>query len=107
LHFSLFFDKIDLFTKSEVKKMPNIKSAKKRMRSNAKKTEINTLVTSSMRTAIKKFEKEVKAGNKEEASNNLNIAVQRIDKAMSSGLVHKNKAARLKSRLSKMMNTME
>ena len=43
--------------------MPNIKSAKKRMRSNAKKTEVNTLVTSSMRTAIKKFEKEVKAGN--------------------------------------------
>ncbi len=87
--------------------MPNIKSAKKRMRSNAKKAEINAVVTTSMRTAIKKFEKEVTAGNKENASNNLNIAVQRIDKAMSSGLVHKNKAARLKSRLSKMMNTME
>lgn len=87
--------------------MPNIKSAKKRMRSNAKKTEINTLVTSSMRTAIKKFEKEVKAGNKEEASNLFNIASQRIDKAMSSGLVHQNKAARLKSRLSKMKNAME
>ena len=40
-------------------------------------------------------------------SNNLNIAIQRIDKAMTSGLVHKNKAARLKSRLIKMMNTME
>ena len=87
--------------------MPNIKSAKKRMRSNSKKADVNTLVTSSMRTAIKKFEKEVKAGNKEEASNNLNIAVQRIDKAMSTGLVHKNKAARLKSRLTKMRNTME
>ena len=87
--------------------MPNIKSAKKRMRSNAKKAEVNTFVSASMKTAIKKFEREVKAGNKEEASNNLNIAVQRIDKAMSSGLVHKNKAARLKSRLVKMMNTME
>ena len=84
--------------------MPNIKSAKKRMRSNAKKTNVNTLVNSSMRTAIKKFEKEVKAGNKETASNNLNVAIQRIDKAMSSGLVHKNKAARLKSRLTKMKN---
>ena len=61
--------------------MPNIKSAKKRMRSNAKKTEVNTIVDSSMRTAIKKFEKEVKAGNKEQASNCLNIALQRIDKA--------------------------
>lgn len=87
--------------------MPNIKSAKKRMRSSIKKTDVNTLVTSSMRTAIKKFERVVKEGNKEEASNNLNIAVQRIDKAMSSGLVHKNKAARLKSRLTKMKNNME
>ncbi len=87
--------------------MPNIKSAKKRMRSNAKKADVNTFVSASMKTAIKKFEKEVKAGNKEEASNYLNIAVQRVDKAMSSGLVHKNKAARLKSRLVKMMNSME
>ena len=87
--------------------MPNIKSAKKRMRSNAKKSEINAVVTTSMRTAIKKFEKEVRAGNKEEANNNLNIAVQRIDKAVSAGLVHMNKAARLKSRLTKMRNTME
>lgn len=87
--------------------MPNIKSAKKRMRSNAKKAEVNTLVSSSMKTAIKKFEKEVKAANKEAASNNLNIALQRIDKAVTSGLVHKNKAARLKSRLNKKINTME
>lgn len=87
--------------------MPNIKSAMKRMRSNAKKTDVNAVVTTSMRTAIKKFEKEVNAGNKEAADNNLNIAIQRIDKAMSSGLVHKNKAARLKSRLTKMRNTME
>ena len=87
--------------------MPNIKSAKKRMRSNARKAEVNTLVTSSMKTAIKKFEKEVKAGNIEAASNNLNIAMQRIDKAVVSGLVHKNKAARLKSRLTKMKNAMK
>ena len=84
--------------------MPNIKSAKKRMRSNAKKAEVNNLVYGSMKTAVKKFEREVKAGNKEESGNNLNIALQRIDKAKNSGLVHKNKAARLKSRLTKMMN---
>ena len=87
--------------------MPNIKSAKKRMRSNARKAEVNTLVTSSMKTAIKKFEKEVKAGNIEAANNNLNMAMQRIDKAVVSGLVHKNKAARLKSRLTKMKNAMK
>lgn len=86
--------------------MPNIASAKKRMRSNAKKTTVNTLVVSSMRTAVKKFEKEVKAGNKEAASTNYNIAIQRVDKAMASGKIHKNKAARLKSRLTKMKNAM-
>lgn len=86
--------------------MPNIQSAKKRVRSNAKKTTVNTLVVSSMRTAVKKFEKEVKAGNKEAASTNYNIAIQRVDKAMASGKIHKNKAARLKSRLTKMKNAM-
>ena len=87
--------------------MPNIDSAKKRVRSNAKKEVVNTFVTSSMKTAIKKFENSVKAGSADEASNNLNIAIQRIDKAVSSGLVHKNKAARLKSRLTRMKNNME
>ena len=87
--------------------MPNIKSAKKRMRSNAKKADVNGIIRNSMSTAVKKFEKEVKDGNKEAASNNLNIAIQRVDKAMSSGRIHKNKAARLKSRLMKMINTME
>ncbi len=87
--------------------MPNIQSAKKRMRSNAKKTVVNTLVISSMRTAIKKFEKEAKAGNSENIDNTFNIAIQRIDKAMASGKIHKNKAARLKSRLTKLKNTME
>ena len=86
--------------------MPNIQSAKKRVRSNAKKTTVNTLVVSSMRTAVKKFEKEVNAGNKEAASTNYNIAIQRVDKAMASGKIHKNKAARLKSRLTKMKNAM-
>ena len=87
--------------------MPNIRSAKKRVRSNARKADVNTLVKSSMRTAIKNCEKAVNAGNKEEASNKLNIALQRIDKACTSGLVHKNKAARLKSRLTKAVNAME
>ncbi len=86
--------------------MPNIKSAKKRVRSNARKADVNTLVKSSMRTAIKNVEKIVTTQNKEEASNKLNIALQRIDKACNSGLVHKNKAARLKSRLTKAVNNM-
>ena len=87
--------------------MPNIRSAKKRVRSNARKADVNTLVKSSMRTAIKNVEKTVTTQNKEEASNKLNIALQRIDKACNSGLVHKNKAARLKSRLTKAVNNMQ
>ena len=87
--------------------MPNIKSAKKRVRSNERKEKVNTIVTSSMRTAIKKFEKDVKAGNKEDASKSLNTAIQRVDKACTHGSVHKNKAARLKSRLTKAVNKIE
>lgn len=86
--------------------MPNIRSAKKRVRSNARKADVNTLVRSSMRTAIKNVEKTVVSGNKDEAANKLNIALQRIDKACTSGLIHKNKAARLKSRLTKAVNSM-
>ena len=80
--------------------MPNIKSAKKRVITSAKKSVSNTVKTSSVKTAIKKLEKEVKAGNKEVANDKLNIAVK-------SGLIHKNKAARQKSRLTKMKNNME
>ena len=47
--------------------MPNIKSAKKRVRSNGRKEKVNTYVSSSMKTAIKKFEKDVKSGNVEAA----------------------------------------
>ena len=42
-----------------------------------------------------------------QADNSFNIAIQKIDKAMSSGKIHKNKAARLKSRLTKMKNEMK
>ena len=87
--------------------MPNIKSAKKRVITSRKKAVGNNVIESSRRTAIKNFEKAVKAGDKEVANEKLNIAVQRIDKAAKSGLIHTNKAARLKSRLTKMKNNME
>ena len=87
--------------------MPNIKSAKKKVITSAKRKEQNNVVESSMKTAMKKFEKAVKANDKEQAEVELNTAVKRIDKAVSSGLVHKNKAAREKSRLMKKKNEME
>ena len=87
--------------------MPNIKSAKKRVITNRKKSVGNNTLESSRKTAIKNFEKLVKAGDKENAKVALNVAIQRIDKSAKSGLIHENKAARLKSRLMKMNNTME
>ena len=84
--------------------MPNIKSAKKRVQVIAKKKVANNVYRASMRTAIKNVEK---ATDKDSALKNLNIAVQRIDKALSKGLVHRNYAARQKSRLTKLVNNME
>jgi small subunit ribosomal protein S20 len=86
--------------------MPNIKSAKKRVRTNGRKAVVNTYINSSLKTAVKDFEASCKAGNKEEAAKNLNVALQRIDKANDSKLVKDNKASRLKSRLTKMKNAM-
>ncbi|MBQ6477326.1 MAG: 30S ribosomal protein S20 [Bacilli bacterium] len=87
--------------------MPNIQGAIKRVRGNGRKKVVNTYVSSSMSTAIKKFERSVKENDKKTAAVNLNVALQRIDKAVNSNLVHKNKAARLKSRLTKKYNNMK
>ena len=74
--------------------MPNIKSAKKRVKVNQTKHDSNIPVKGSMKTAVKKVIKEV---NQE----NLNVANKRIDKAVNKGVITKNKAARLKSNLTK------
>ena len=84
--------------------MPNIKSAKKRVKTDAIKNERNKDKISSMRTAIKKVRVAVKQGDKAIAEENLKVANQKIDKAVKSGLIHKNKAARDKSSLSKAIN---
>ncbi len=87
--------------------MPNIKSAKKRVLTSAKKQESNNVIEQRTKTSVKKFIKEVEAGNTENTAEKLNIAIKNIDKAADSGLMHKNKAARQKSRLMKMKNKME
>ena len=87
--------------------MPNIKSAKKRVLTSAKKKENNNVIESRTKTSIKKFEKAVETGNKKEAKEKLDAAIKNIDKAANSGLMHKNKAARQKSILMKMNNKIE
>ena len=87
--------------------MPNIKSAKKRVLTNKRKENENIVVESKMKNSIKKLEKTVKAGNKEESKKELDITLKNIDKALNIGLIKKNNAARKKSRLTKSVNSME
>lgn len=84
--------------------MPNIKSAKKRVKTDAKKRIQNKDNMSAMRTAIKKAKVEIKNGNTEEITNKINEANKKIDKAVKAGLIKKNKAARDKSKLMKAAN---
>ena len=87
--------------------MPNIKSAKKRVITNAKKRDNNILTRNSMKTAIKKSERAIKANDKKQADANLQVALKRIDKAQAKGLIKKNAAARQKSRLTKQTNSVK
>ena len=60
-----------------------------------------------MKTAVKNVEKAVVAKDKDKAADNLKVAIKRIDKAKSAGVITDNKAARNKSRLTKKVNAME
>ena len=79
--------------------MPNIKSAKKRVKVTAKKTLINQTHKTALKTAVKKFETAVLEGDKENAQVLFNDAVKKLDQGVSQGILHKNSAARKKSQL--------
>ena len=80
--------------------MANIKSAKKRARQSEKHRQHNASLRSMVRTYIKKVTAAVAAGDKKLAEESLNAAQPVIDRMANKGLIHKNKAARHKSRLS-------
>lgn len=84
--------------------MANIKSAKKRIKVIQAKTMQNKMVKSSLKTAIKKYESALVEGNVDNAKALLNSAVKSIDMAASKGIIHKNMAARKKSRLTAKLN---
>ena len=86
--------------------MPNIKSAKKRVKIIDKKTLTNNMIKSAYKSAVKKFEEAVVAGNKEEAKTLMSEATKKIDQACSKGVIVKNTASRKKSSLSKKLNAM-
>ena len=81
--------------------MANHKSAEKRVRQNTKRNEINRSNRSKLRTQIKKLRSALSATDKKTSDELLNPTVSLIDKAVNKGLIHKNTAARYKSRLTK------
>ncbi len=79
--------------------MPNIKSAKKRVKVIDKKTAHNRVIKSDLKTRVKAFQSAVENG--ENADELFKTAVKKVDMAAQKGIIHKNKANRMKSRLAK------
>ena len=84
--------------------MPNIKSAIKRVNVIEKKTARNNMIKSGYKSAVKKFEQAVAAGNKAEATTLMAEATKKVDQACTKGVIVKNTAARKKSNLAKKLN---
>ena len=84
--------------------MPNIKSAKKRVKVIETKTAQNRALKSNLKTVIKKFEASLEGGNRAAAEAAYKTAVTAVDKAVGKGLLHKNTAARKKSSMTLRLN---
>jgi small subunit ribosomal protein S20 len=84
--------------------MANIKSAKKRILTSAKKAEANKAVKTGVKTAVKKVRAAVEAGDKDAAVQALAAATSTIEKAETKGVLHKNTASRKVSRLATAVN---
>lgn len=86
--------------------MANSKSAWKRVRQNQKHRDHNMSLRSMMRTSLKKVLKLVVLGDKDKAKEAFKAAEKTLDSFANKGLIHKNKAARQKSRLSAKIKAM-
>lgn len=82
--------------------MANTKSAQKRIRSSKRKHDRNQTYKSRVKTMVKKAETAIFAGKLDEAA--VREAISTLDKAAGKGIIHKNNAARRKSRLMKKLN---
>ena len=83
--------------------MPNIKSAKKRVKVIAAKTAKNKAYNSALKTAIKKANNAIDSNSADKAEC-VKLAVKKIDQAKSKGILHKNTASRKKSILVRKLN---
>jgi small subunit ribosomal protein S20 len=84
--------------------MPNHKSAKKRVRQNEKRRAVNRSNRSGLRTQIKKLRSAIGGTDQTLSLELLNPTVSAIDKAVNKGILHRNTAARYKSRLTGHVN---
>jgi small subunit ribosomal protein S20 len=84
--------------------MPNHKSAEKRVRQTERRNEVNRRNRSRLRTSIKKMRTDLQAKDANTIQESLPTTVSMIDKMVSKGVLHKNTAARYKSRLTKHAN---
>ena len=84
--------------------MPNHKSSEKRMRQNERRRKINKGNRTRVRSSIKKLRTALASGNSKEIGTLLPLTISTIDKAVQKGVLHKNAAARHKSRLTLRVN---
>jgi small subunit ribosomal protein S20 len=89
------------FLRNFRKPMPNIASSRKRVRTTAKRTAINTARKTRVRGFIRKVEEAITKGDKDAALAALKAAEPEIMRGVSKGILHKNTGARKVSRLSK------
>jgi small subunit ribosomal protein S20 len=81
--------------------MANHKSAEKRVRQNEKRNAVNRSNRTRLRTQIKKLRTALASHDKAASTELLNPTISSIDKAVNKGIIHKNTAARYKSRLTR------
>ena len=93
-------------TDKGVNDLPNIKSAKKRVKVTTVKTLQNKMFRTQLKTEMKKYEAAVAAGDVALAQETYKAAVKKIDKAVARGLLHKNAGARKKSQFTKKLNAL-
>lgn len=84
--------------------MPNHKSSEKRMRQSERRRKINKGNRTRVRSSIKRLRTALESGNSKEAGTLLPSTISTIDKAVQKGVLHKNAAARHKSRLTLQSN---
>lgn len=87
--------------------LANIRSAIKRNRQNKKRRLRNRYFRGQARTFVKKARTVIESGNRDQANKAIEEAISALDKAAGKGIIHKNNAARRKSRLMKQLARME